>query len=67
MIGMEMREDMYGPALTLALAQRGVLANYAGARENTLVIVPPLIIGPEDTDLVLNALEDSLKIMATGD
>ena len=67
MIGMEMREDMYDPALTLALAQRGVLANYAGARENTVIIMPPLIIGPEDTELALNALEDSLRIMATSE
>jgi acetylornithine/succinyldiaminopimelate/putrescine aminotransferase len=61
MIGIELSDDMYGPALTLALAQRGVLANYAGARENTLIIMPPLIIGEEDTALVLSALEDSLR------
>lgn len=60
MIGIELRDEMLGPALTFALAQRGVLANYAGARESTLIIMPPLVIGEQDTALVLNALEDAL-------
>jgi acetylornithine/succinyldiaminopimelate/putrescine aminotransferase len=66
MIGIEMVDDMLGPALTLALAQRGVLANYAGARANTLIIMPPLIIGAADTARVLNALEDSFRQLAGG-
>lgn len=60
MIGIELSDDMYGPALTLALAQRGILANYAGARENTLIIMPPLIINAEEVREVLAALEESL-------
>jgi acetylornithine/succinyldiaminopimelate/putrescine aminotransferase len=66
MIGIELASDMQGMLFTLALAHNGVLANYAGARPNTQIIMPPLIINAEDTALVLNALDRSLAALESG-
>lgn len=60
MIGFELAEDAMGPAMSMLLAQNGVLAVFANHRPGTIQILPPLIIQPDEVDFVLEALDRSL-------
>jgi putrescine aminotransferase len=59
MIGFELIDPRMGPAMSAALAQNGVLAVFANHRPNTIQIMPPLIIQPDEVDFVLEALDRS--------
>jgi acetylornithine/succinyldiaminopimelate/putrescine aminotransferase len=65
MIGFELAELRMGPAMTVALAQNGVLAVFANHRPSTIQILPPLIIQPDEVDFVLEALDQSLAFITT--
>lgn len=64
MIGFELVDPRMGPAMSVALAQHGVLAVFANHRPSTIQIMPPLIIQPEEVDFVLEALEQSLTFLS---
>ncbi len=57
MIGFEMADERLGPAMSVGLAQNGVLAVFANHRPGTVQIMPPLIIQPEEVDFVLEAMD----------
>ncbi len=63
MIGFELIDPRMGPAMSAALAQNGVLAVFANHRPNTVQIMPPLIIQPDQVDFVLEALDRSLAFI----
>ncbi len=63
MIGFELVDPRMGPAMSVALAQNGVLAVFANHRPSTIQIMPPLIIQPDEVDFVLEALERSLTFL----
>jgi acetylornithine/succinyldiaminopimelate/putrescine aminotransferase len=63
MIGFELVDPRMGPAMSVALAQNGVLAVFANHRPNTVQIMPPLIIQPEEVDFVLEGLDRSLAFL----
>jgi putrescine aminotransferase len=63
MIGFELADPRMGPAMSVALAQNGVLAIFANHRPNTVQIMPPLIIQPDEVDFVLEGLERSLAFL----
>jgi acetylornithine/succinyldiaminopimelate/putrescine aminotransferase len=63
MIGFELIDPRMGLAMSAALAQNGVLAVFAKHRPNTVQIMPPLIIQPDEVDFVLEALERSLAFI----
>jgi acetylornithine/succinyldiaminopimelate/putrescine aminotransferase len=63
MIGFELADPRMGPAMSMALAQNGVLAVFANHRPNTVQIMPPLIIQPDEVDFVLEGLERSLAFL----
>jgi acetylornithine/succinyldiaminopimelate/putrescine aminotransferase len=63
MIGFELVDPRMGPAMSVALAQNGVLAVFANHRPNTVQIMPPLIIQPDEVDFVLEGLERSLAFL----
>jgi putrescine aminotransferase len=63
MIGFELIDPHLGPAMSAALAQNGVLAVFANHRPNTVQIMPPLIIQPDEVDFVLDALDRSLAFI----
>lgn len=64
MVGLKMADERCGPMLTQALAQNGVLALYAGLDTSVMIIMPPLIVGQEEVELVLTALDRSYALMA---
>lgn len=63
MIGFELVDARMGPAMSIALAQNGVLAVFANHRPSTIQIMPPLIIQPGEVDFVLEALDRSLDFL----
>ncbi len=63
MVGFELIDPRMGPAMSAALAQNGVLAVFANHRPNTVQIMPPLIIQPDEVDFVLEALDRSLAFI----
>jgi 4-aminobutyrate aminotransferase-like enzyme len=57
------RPDAKRAGLTLdGLRQRGVLIGRTGQEGATLKIRPPLIFGDEHADLLIEALEDTLRV-----
>jgi acetylornithine/succinyldiaminopimelate/putrescine aminotransferase len=60
-IGLDLGHEAMGPAMTMLLAQHGVLAVFANHRPGTIQVLPPLIIQPEEVDFVLDALARSLE------
>ena len=63
MIGFELVEPRMGPALSVLLAQNGVLAVFANHRPSTVQLMPPLIIQPDEVDFVLEAMDRSLAFL----
>ena len=64
MIAVLMSDRRCGPAMTRALGERGVLALFANYDPSVLQVMPPLIITPEDVDIVLEAMDGALGAMA---
>lgn len=65
MMGLQYTNESIGPRMTRKLAERGVLAVYTGNDPSICRFMPPLVITPEEVDTVLNALEDSMRELAT--
>jgi putrescine aminotransferase len=61
MMGLQYTNQSIGPRLTKKLADRGVIAVYTGNDPTICRFMPSLVITPEEVDLVLNALEDSMR------
>jgi putrescine aminotransferase len=61
MMGLQYTNQSIGPRMTKKLAERGVIAVYTGNDPAICRLMPPLVITEEEVDLVLNALEDSMK------
>jgi len=64
MMGFELAESRMGPAMSMVLAQNGVLAVFANHRPATVQIMPPLIIQPDEVDFVLEAMDRSLACLS---
>jgi len=64
MIGVQLTDDSYGPALTVLLGQNGVLALFANNCPSTMIIMPPLIIQPDEVAEVLLGLDRSLAALS---
>ncbi|MBN1635632.1 MAG: aspartate aminotransferase family protein [Deltaproteobacteria bacterium] len=61
MIGLQYTNQSIGPRMSKKLAERGVIAIYTGNDPSICRLMPPLVITPEEVDLVLNALGDSMQ------
>jgi putrescine aminotransferase len=61
MMGLQYTNQSIGPRMTKKLAERGIIAVYTGNDPAICRLMPPLVITAEEVDLVLNALEDSMK------
>ena len=46
------------------MAQRGVLVGYEGHYGNVIKIRPPLVFGREHVDILIDALDSSLAVLA---
>jgi putrescine aminotransferase len=60
MIGLELAGDRLGPAMSVALANNGVLALFADLRPSTVQFKPPLILQSHELDEVLDATDRAL-------
>ncbi len=61
MMGLQFTNESIGPRLTRKMAERGVIAIYTGNDPSICRLMPPLVITPDEVDLVVGALADSLK------
>ena len=67
MTGVKYREDSHGPRMSYQLSQRGVLAIYSGNEPSVMRLMPSLIVGPDEIDLLLTALDESINAVRAGD
>jgi putrescine aminotransferase len=67
MTGIKYREDSHGPRMSYQLSQRGVLAIYSGNEPSVMRLMPSLVIGPDEIDLLLTALDESIDAVRSGD
>ena len=67
MAGLKYREDSHGPRMSYQLSQRGVLAIYSGNEPSVMRLMPSLVIGPAEIDLLLTALDESVRAVRSGD
>ena len=65
MIAVLMADRRCGPAMTRALGERGVLALFANYDPSVLQVMPPLVITPEEIDIVLEAMDEALGAVAS--
>jgi len=61
MMGLQFTNQSIGPRMSKKLSERGVIAIYTGNNPSICRLMPPLIITPKEVDIVLNALEGSMK------
>jgi putrescine aminotransferase len=67
MTGVKYREDSHGPRMSYQLSQRGVLAIYSGNEPSVMRLMPSLVVGPDEIDLLLSALDESIVAVRSGD
>jgi putrescine aminotransferase len=67
MTGVKYREDSHGPRMSYQLSQRGVLAIYSGNEPSVMRLMPSLVVGPDEIDLLLTALDESIVAVRSGD
>jgi acetylornithine/succinyldiaminopimelate/putrescine aminotransferase len=60
MMGLQFTNASIGPRMSYQLAQRGVLAIYSGNDPSVMRLMPPLVIGEEEVDQVLEALDEAM-------
>jgi acetylornithine/succinyldiaminopimelate/putrescine aminotransferase len=63
MWGVEFIDEKYGAGYTLKMIENGVFADYCGNRENTIKLMPPLVITSEEVELLLSRLEKAMAAM----
>lgn len=61
MIGLEFREDEVGELVVASLLKRGVCVAYALNNPRVLRFEPPLIIGPEEVDFAVEAVDGAIS------
>ncbi len=66
MAGLKFRDDSHGPRMSYQLSQRGVLAIYSGNEPSVMRLMPSLVVGPEEIDLLLEALDGALAAVESG-
>lgn len=67
MTGVKYREDSHGPRMSYQLSQRGVLAIYSGNEPSVMRLMPSLVVGADEIDLLLTALDESIDAVRGGD
>lgn len=67
MMGLQYTNDSIGPRMTYQLTLNGVLAIFSGNEPSVMRLMPPLVIEPEEVELVIRALDRSMAaIMEQG-
>ncbi|MBN2157490.1 MAG: aspartate aminotransferase family protein [Candidatus Lokiarchaeota archaeon] len=60
MWGMEFPNHRYGVGMTLRMIENGIFADYCGNKEDTIKLMPPLILNSEDVSNIMHRLEKAL-------
>jgi 4-aminobutyrate aminotransferase-like enzyme len=60
MWGIEFLNDRYGIGATLRMIENGVWMDYCGNKEDTIKLMPPLIINEDDVMIIMSRLEKAL-------
>lgn len=60
MHAIEFPNDRYGVGMTLRMIENGIFADYCGNKEDTIKLMPPLIIESEDITNIMERLEKAL-------
>ena len=66
MAGLKFREDSHGPRMSYQLSQLGVLAIYSGNEPSVMRLMPSLVVGPAEIDLLLEALDAAMTAVESG-
>ncbi len=66
MAGVEYREDSMGPRMSFHLARHGVLAIYSGNQPAVMRLMPALVVGEDEVDYLLGALDAALDDLESG-
>jgi putrescine aminotransferase len=66
MAGIEYAEDSFGPRMSWLLAHRGILAIYSGNRPAVMRLMPALVVGEQEIDLLLGALGEAIDDLLSG-
>jgi len=61
MWGVEFVNDRYGIGYTLQMIQNGIWADYCGNRENTIKLMPPLIVKENEMSEIMVRLEKAMN------
>ena len=61
MWGMEFGNERQGQIAMVSIIKEGILQNYCGNKEDTLIIMPPLISQKEDIVEILEKVEKGIK------
>jgi putrescine aminotransferase len=63
MWGVEFINEKYGAGFTLKMIENGIFADYCGNRENTIKLMPPLIITEQEIELLLTRLGTAMAAL----
>jgi acetylornithine/succinyldiaminopimelate/putrescine aminotransferase len=66
MAGVEYGEDSMGPRMSFHLARHGVLAIYSGNQPAVMRLMPSLVVGEQEIDFLLEALEAAASDLLAG-
>jgi acetylornithine/succinyldiaminopimelate/putrescine aminotransferase len=66
MAGLRYTEDSLGPRMSYHLARHGVLAIYSGNEPSVMRLMPTLVVGEEEIDHLLAALERAVDDLLSG-
>jgi len=61
MWGIEFNSETLGQLAMLSIIKEGVLQNYCGNKNDTLIIMPPLVIEEEDIEEILKRIGEGVK------
>lgn len=67
MLGLQFADQSLGPRLSYQLARHGVLAIYTGNDPSVMRVQPALVISPEEVREVLQALNQAMAAIASGE
>jgi acetylornithine/succinyldiaminopimelate/putrescine aminotransferase len=65
MMALETHSEAQGLELTRCCLGEGLLAIFANNRRSALLVMPPLVISPDEVDEVLSKLDGALAAMTT--
>jgi putrescine aminotransferase len=66
MAGIQYAEDSLGPRMSYHLARHGVLAIYSGNDPSVMRLMPSLVVGEAEVDLLVGALEAAISDLLDG-